>query len=166
MEPVRITYALSEEQFLRASAELWNHRAIGEKGNWILVSAVGLFGLFLIWQDAILGWGPLMLALLVGGLTLSRRFFWRSAYQLAEKYKEAISVVFTDDEIETTTWIKTGSVPYSTFKTFLETDNFILLLIDSKRFSILPKSAVEEGDLERLQGHLAHHLEPERKRWL
>ena len=166
MEPVRITYALSQEQFLQASAELWSHRAIGEKGNWILVGSVGLFGALLIWQDAILGWGPLVLALLVGGLTYSRRFFWRSAYQLADKYKQAISVEFNDEEIETTTWIKTGSVPYSTFKTYLETEHFILLLIDSKRFSILPKSAFEEGDLERLQGQLAAHLEPERKRWI
>lgn len=166
MEPLRITYTLSEEDFLRASAELWDHRAIGERGNWILVSAVALFGLFLIWQGAILGWGPLMLAVLVAGLTLARRFFWRSAYQLADKYQQAISVVFTDEEIQTTSWVKSGSVPYSTFKTYLETEHFVLLLIDSKRFSILPKSAFEEGDLDRLRGHLAHHLEPERKRWL
>lgn len=166
MSPIRVTYSLSEAQFLQASAALWDHRAIGDRGNWALVAAVGVLGLLLLWWGAILGWGALGVAVLVTALTLSRRFFWRSAYQLADKYKQPISVVFTHEEIQTTTWVKSGAVPWSTFRTYLETEDYLLLLIDSKRFSILPTAAFEEGDLERLRGHLGHHLEVEKKRWV
>lgn len=166
MPPLRVTYTLSQDQFLQASAALWAHRAIGDRGNWALVIAIALLGGVLLWWGAVLGWGALLVSALVAALTLSRRFFWRSAYQLADKYKQPITVVFTDQEIQTTTWIKAGAVPYSTFKTYLETEHFLLLLIDTKRFSILPKGAFEEGDLSHLRAHLAHHLEPEPKRWV
>ncbi|MFT5586399.1 MAG: hypothetical protein ACI9VR_003997 [Cognaticolwellia sp.] len=165
MESITITYSLSQEEYLRASAQLWDHRAVGDYGNWVLVALIGSLGGFLVFEGAILGWGALLVAGSVAGLTLSRRFFWRSAYKLAHKYEKPITVLFKDEVVETTTWLKNGTVPYSTYKTYLMSEEFLLLLIDSKRFSILPKSAFEKGDLDRLLGHLEEHLKPEHKRW-
>lgn len=165
MEPISITYTLSQEDFLLASGQLWDHRAIGDVGNWVCVGVVGVLGTTLVLQGAILGWGALFVAAMVGGLTLSRRFFWRSAYQLADRFSKPITVVFTETEIQTTTWLQSGSVSLETYKTYLETEQFLILLIDPKSISILPKSAFEAGDLERLRAHIAQHLKPERKRW-
>ena len=165
MEPVTITYSLSQEEYLRASTQLWDHRVVGDYVNWVMVVLVAALGGFLVFQGAILGWGALLVAGSVAGMTLSRRFFWRSAYKLAHKYEKPITVRFNDQEIQTTTWLKSGTVPYKTYKTYLMSEEFLLLLIDSKRFSILPKSAFADGDLDRIQGHLEEHLKAEHKRW-
>jgi len=155
MAPVTITYSLSQEEYLRASTQLWDHRVVGDYVNWVMVVLVAALGGFLVFQGAILGWGALGVAGSVAGL----------AYKLAHKYEKPITVRFDDQEIQTTTWLKSGTVPYESYKTYLMSEEFLLLLIDSKRFSILPTSAFADGDLDRIQGHLEKHLKPEHKRW-
>ncbi|MCP4937282.1 MAG: YcxB family protein [bacterium] len=161
-----VTYEIDEACFIRACHALWTYRAIGRFGNFVVAGGIGLCGAFLIWLE-VAGFALYLLfvcvALLVA-LTLLRDLFWRRYYRKLEKYRGPITTIISDDSIEVILPQGSYTVQWSTFSSYLRTDEFLLLVISQRQFSIIPLSAfitlATAAHFERL---VADHLPPMKK---
>ncbi len=154
---------------MRACNALWTHKALGRRGNYI--AAVGVFlcaGYLILAADA----GPypyvlLGLVALMLSLSFLRDYLWRRAFRSSGKYDAPLSTTLSEDEISVTFQGTQTSMPWSTFTSYLRTDEFLLLIIDQRRFSILPLADFSSPDDADACTDLANrHLPLLRKRWI
>jgi hypothetical protein len=160
--PLSVTYEIDEACFIRACHALWTYRAIGRFGNLVVAGGVGLCGaFFLIWLE-VAGSALYLLfvcvALLVA-LTLLRDLFWRRYYRKLEKYRGPITTNISDGSIEVILPQSSHTVHWSTFSSYLRTDEFLLLVISQRQFSIIPLSAfITLATAVRFERLVADHL--------
>jgi len=164
-----VTYRVDEACFMRACHALWDYRAIGRFGNLVVAGIVGLLGLSLVWLD-FTGPAPYFLlacSILFVGVTQLRDLLWRRHYRKIDKYKGPITTILSNSGIEVVLPHNAHAVQWSIFTGYLRTDEFLLLVINQKQFSVIPLSAFEtitdSGYFERF---ITNHLPIMKKRYL
>jgi len=156
-----VTYHLDEAAFMRGCNALWAYRAIGRFGNYLVAVMVGLIAVFLLWQGVPGPWAYILLG--CAGLFLlldaARDRLWRRHYRGLEKYRGPITATVSDAGVGVDGPEGVHLVPWQQFRSFLSTGDFLFLIIDQRRFSIIPRSAFETpAEASRFEDMVANHL--------
>ena len=165
--PVSVTYNIDEDCFMRARHLLWDHQAIGHRGNVKAGLGLAALGVF-FW---VFGHFDLISYFLIGGgialasMSFVRNHLWRQHYRKIEKYRAPITSTFRPDGIEVAAHHETVSVDWSVFSGYVQTSDAVFLIVDSKQFSIIPMAAFEDDrDVEKFMEIVSQHLSPAPKR--
>lgn len=163
---VRLTYTISEDEFMHAARVLWAYRGIGDRGNWVLAALSAVAGAALLGYGFQTGWIWLGAAALFAGMTLLRNALWRRAYPRLVKYTAPITASFTASEVETTSAQGHTILPWSTFRRYAETPDYFFLFLNRRDFSIIPKSAAPDPlQIEALRELITANLPRAKMRW-
>ena len=167
MSPLTLTYSLSETQFMQAARVLWSYRAIGDGGNWIITILCLCAGPVLLVNGVTTGWLFIAVAMFFATLTWARSLIWRRAYRHMVKYTAPISATFARDQITTRSAEGDSTLPWSFFKSYAETPDYLFLFGPNRTLSIIPKSALPvPEDIETLRDFItAAHLPRKKMRW-
>jgi len=162
-----LTYSLTEAQFMHAARVLWAYRAIGDRGNWIVVILCLCAGPVLLLNGIATGWLFLAVALFFVALTWARTTLWRRAYRRMTKYTAPITARFAPDRITTHSAEGDSTLPWSHFKSYAETPDYLFLFGPKRSLSIIPKTALPApDDIEILRDFItAAHLPRKKMRW-
>lgn len=167
-EALSVTYEIDEACFMRACQALWAHRGIGQFGNYVVAGVVGLCGAILVWLRAI----DLVAYLLFSGLllfivmTLLRGLIWRRYYRRLDKYRTPITTTIVAGQMQVTLRQVTYPVAWSTFRSYLQTREFLILIGNQRAFSMIPCAAFDSPKLAAdFECELAAHLPCMKKRY-
>ncbi len=167
MTPLTLTYSLSEAQFMQAARVLWSYRAIGDRGNWVVVILCLCVGPVLLLNEVSTGWLFIAVAVFFAVLTWIRTVLWRRAYGRMVKYTAPITATFAPDHVTTNSAEGDSTLPWSFFKSYAETPDYVFLFGPKRTLSIIPKSALPvPEDIETLRDFItAAHLPRKKMRW-
>ena len=164
-----VTYRVDEGSFMRACHALWAYRAIGRFGNIVVAGIIGLCGVSLV-SLGVTGPAPYVLlscSILFVAVTQLRDLLWRRHYRKMDKYKGPITTIISNSHIGVVLPHNAHTVQWSLFNYYLRTDEFLLLVINQKQFSIIPISAFEStADSNDFEQFIAKHLPVMKKRYL
>jgi hypothetical protein len=140
---VTTTYKLTEQDFMNGCGQLWAHRAMGRTGNYVVAGLVVALGLMLLWQGVPgwWGWGLLIGAAVFIGLDISRDQIWRRYYRGAAKYQDEITATLSEDGVAVRSAEGANDLPWSHFKNYVMTRDYIVLLLDQRSFSLIPRTS-------------------------
>jgi YcxB-like protein len=164
--PVTITTHLTADEFLRGCHDLWTTDGIGPRGNLIVAVLGGVAGIALVLMGIRIGWLVAGAALFVGLLSLLRDRNWRRYQRTAGRFAAPTTSVFADGGIHVTGPLGARDVPWSEFRSYLESDGYLVLVLNRRQFSMLPKAAIPPADLDALRAMIARHLPAKRRRLL
>lgn len=162
--PVTITVHPTEEEFMQACHDLWASDGIGPSGNLILTTAFGLGGVGLALAGMGMGWFLVGAALTVVLMSLLRDRIWRCYYRSSGRFAAPTTSVFADAGIHVTGPLGTRDMPWSECRSYLESAEFLILVMSRRQFSVLPKAALHSADLDTLRALIACHLTVKRRR--
>ena len=167
MAPLTLTYSMTEAEFMHAARVLWAYRAIGDRGNWIVVILCLCAGPVLLLNGIQTGWLFIAVAVFFVGLTWARTVIWRRAYRRMVKYSAPITARFAPDQITTQTAEGHSTLPWTFFKSYAETPDYLFLFGPKRSLSIIPKTALPApDDIEILRDFItAAHLPRKKMRW-
>jgi hypothetical protein len=169
MEHVTATYELSEDAFMRGADQLWAHRAMGRRGNYVVAALIVVLALALLWQNVPgwWGWGLLSGAAVFVGLDIARDRMWRRAFRKSPKYQAPITAILSDTGVGVRSAEGENVVPWAQFQTFVITRDFMILNVDQRSFSLIPRTAFETpSDHAQAEVLLKTHLKPLKARLL
>ncbi len=161
MTTVAVTYTIDERRFMRACHALWAYRAIGQWGNYMLAAFVTACGAFLLWQGVP---GPWAYVLFAGVavfiiMNLLRDRLWCRYYHTAEKYRAPITATVGADGASVDSAEGVHTQPWSLFRSFAVTDEFLFIIIDQRQFSVIPLDAFEnQTQAAAFEAVLVDHL--------
>ncbi len=164
--PVTVTTHLTEGEFLRACHDLWATDGIGPRGNLITAGLLGTGGVGLALAGLPVGWLLAGAASVVGLLSVLRDWNWRRYHRTSGRFAAPTTSVFADAGIHVAGPLGTREVPWAEFRSWLESDAFLVLVRDRRQFSVLPKAVVPPADLTALRAMIARHLPAKRRRLL
>lgn len=163
LQPVSITFALTQDAYMRGCYQLWAHRALGRTGNFIVATIVVGCAVFLFWQGVPGPWAWIFLGagVVFVGMDVMRDRIWRKHYQSLVKYTAPITAIFTDAGIGLTSKEATNIVPWQQFRDYVFTADYLFILIDQRNFSVIPLSAFETPAARaQAEALIADHLKP------
>ncbi len=156
MEPIRASYEVSEDDFMKACDRHW--KAHGQSGTKLTLAGLAsvTIGGVIAWYFP---WGLLhMLALAVvglGGLLAAivplRFFIWRRAYREAKKFREAITIEFSDDIIHVESAAGISDLKWDAYNRCLVTPDFFILYMAKHTFSVIPRTAFSPDAQTKLE---------------
>ncbi|MEJ6397772.1 YcxB family protein [Yoonia sp. 208BN28-4] len=167
--PVTITYTLSENAYMRGCYQLWAHRALGRTGNFVVGGVLIFCALFLMWQGVPGPWSWIMLLGGAGiiGMDVMRDRAWRRHYRGLIKYTAPIRVAFADGGLDMQSAEASTHLDWSTFRHHIFTQDFLFLVIDQRRFSVIPLAAFDShADRAAAEAIVAANLKPLKGRLL
>lgn len=166
MQPVTITYSLSEDDFMRAARALWSYRSIGDRGNLVVAILAMAAGPALLINGFGTGWLFIGAAALFVCLTALRNLLWRRAYRQMMKYTAPITASFAPETVSVSSAEGDNTLPWSSFKDYAETPQYYFLFIGWRGLSIIPKSAFNsDEDNEQTRLYMTTHLKRRKMRW-
>ena len=166
MQPVTVTYSLSEEAFIHAARALWSYRGIGDRGNWLTTIIALAVGPVLLTNGLAAGWLFIAAGAIFVVLTLLRNLLWRRAYRKMAKYTAPITAVFGPDTVHVSSAEGDNTLPWSSFKNYAETPDYYFLFMGWRGLSIIPKTAFEsDEDNEQTRLYMTTHLKRRKMRW-
>ena len=166
MTVITVTYTVSEAQFMHASRALWSYEAIGDTGNYILAGLTTTTGIACLIYGQTAGWAFLAIAAFLIVLTVARNVVWRRAYRKMEKYTAPITANLTADTVSTRSAQGSSDLPWSHFKAYAETPDYIFLTAPKRGLSIIPKSAFDSNDdLDQTRSFIVSNLPRKKMRW-
>lgn len=154
---------------MRACRQLWAYRAVGSAGNIITASLVGGVGVFMLWQGApgALPWVFVGGAAVGLGLNETRNILWRRAYRRMTKYPGPISAHFDAYGVGVESAEGDARHPWTYFRHYVLTQDYLFLLRDTRSFSILPRAAFgEAAQFNTVEELVKTNLPPLRRRWI
>lgn len=163
-EPLSISYHLTESEWmqacyahmaannLRISTAIW--QSVGVLAFGI---AVWFFQLFPFWVPVTF----CFIACLLLAVTIGAQFWWRQRYRASPKYASEISVTFAEQTMRVTNRGGTSELNWGLFQRYLETPDQMLLYVDKRNFSVIPKAAFPDSTtLGRFLDLVKVNLEP------
>ncbi len=157
----RVTFWLTEEAFLSACHQLWRHRANGRGGNRIAAGVVAAAGCFVLWAGVSVAWGWAMVIGAAGLLALDqfRDLIWRRHYRRLLKYPGPITAIFDEAGVGVRSGEGENHVPWSRFAHYVITADYLFLLLNRRRFSVIPRKAFATSEEQAVvEGLVARHL--------
>lgn len=146
--PITVTYTVSRDAYMTACHQLWAHRAVGRGGNTVVAGIVAACAGLLLWLGVpgVLPWLLLAGAAIFISLDRLRDRIWRNHYDGLVKYTGPITAGFSETGVSVASAEADRHMRWSTFKHYVITRDYLILLIDQRQFSVIPLSAFKTPD--------------------
>lgn len=136
---------------MRAFEAHWKSNKSATRTNIILGSIGLLLGIPLSFAMGWLGLTLIIVASSLLCLMLIRHFNHIRAYRETKRFSSEISIKFSENQIEVKTIDGESRLKWSTYIKYLNTNEFLLLYMSPKVFSIIPKKALGDEAEEFVQ---------------
>lgn len=151
---------------MHAARVLWSYEAIGDRGNLIIAIVCCAIWPVLLVMGYKTGWLFLVVSMFFALLTVARNVIWRRAYRQMDKYSGPITAEFREDSVSTVSQQGNSDLPWSFFKSYAETPDYLYLTAPRRSLSIIPKSAfASDEELDQVRSYIVAQLPRKKMRW-
>ncbi len=146
MKTHKLTYEISERQFMQAVRVLWAHRAIGSTGNLIAGGLLTAGSIFMLWQGVpgIIPWLLLGGGIAVIALNTLRDRRWLHYYRENPKFGAPITARLSQEGVGVTSAEGDNDLRWTHFKHHAVLGDTLYLIVDAQQFSIIPLAACKD----------------------
>ncbi|WP_298257078.1 YcxB family protein [uncultured Litoreibacter sp.] len=163
---ITLSYSIDEPEFMRAARAYWSYSGIGDRGNVLLAVGLVLMGGALVLWDVPTGWIWIGGAVLLGAMTIARNLLWQRGYRKMVKYRAPITASFMPEMIEVQSAEGESTLPWATFKKYIETPEYFFITMPRRGLSIIPKRACKDDlEIEALRDMITANLPRAKMRW-
>ena len=157
---IAATYRLTEDQYMLACRQHWQHHKQTGQTNIAFGSVAVLGGIGFMFLQVWLGLLLIFVGSILIAMTLLRSYWWRKAFRDTNYYQQDITTVFSEDNIAVKTSQGDSLLKWSFYESYLETKDFFLLYMNRKagHFSVIPKTLFDKQQTEQFSKLLSEKL--------